>query len=147
MHLAGPGGRGEEVVMPKQRKRGTRRIVGYVVSHSGKRGGPYEANGRTGTSTTEEWAITRWRDKHIADSWLPEIRAIHQHARVLPVVRYELDREEERLRDAVVEAAIEVERVSHMAALFRADFDDEVKADLRLESATRALRAHLEKKG
>ena len=67
-----------------------------------------------------------------------------QTKRGLPVVRYELDREEERLRDAVVEAAerwaqyqcAPIER--HSTKAFSRVHSD-------LAKTTRALRAHLEK--
>jgi hypothetical protein len=123
------------------RKRGTRRIVDYVISLSGRAYGTPLMDNLDRRFRTPSRAHA---DKVCADA---NSYSSNPTARVLPVVRYELDREEERLRDAVVEAAIEVERVSHMRALFRADFDDGVNAELGLEFATRALRSHLEKKG
>jgi hypothetical protein len=153
------------------RKRGTRRIVGYVVSHSGKRGGPWEASGNypAGTSTDHKSKPPRgvWSEPS-CKGWLKIIRAeYHPNAKAIPLVRYELDREEERLRDAVVEAAMteyeaafalsEAKRRYHEEAPCHAE--EEARADAPCvaastayvaaycarENATRALRAHLEK--
>lgn len=95
--------------MTRPRKRGTRRIVGYVVSLSGKRGGPYAA-GLWRSPDIEDaerhHSSESERAEKVANWWKVNAIPPTPDARVLPVVRYELDREEERLRDAVVEAGM-----------------------------------------
>jgi hypothetical protein len=147
--------------MTHPRKRGTRRIVGYVVSLTGRRGGPLLQRRREGTGVfrTEKmsWAL------HICE----QAKASHPTARVLPVVRYELDREEEALRDAVVEAAmatldawLTLQGVSSRCTeLYATGSDTDADRDAyqvagraystafnNARATTRALRAHLEKK-
>jgi hypothetical protein len=138
------------------RKRGTRRIVGYVVSLSGKRGGPYPGGGR---HVFDESAS--------ADVMRCLVSDLRPHARVLAVVRYELDREEEALRDAVVEAAmatldawLTLQGVSSRCTeLYATGSDTDADRDAyqvagraystafnNARATTRALRAHLEKK-
>ena len=109
-------------------RRGKRIVVGYVVSLSGKRGGPYGNN----SSSVEKLLHARryYNVAIVARVWLPHYRRCgHPNARVLPLVRYEVDAEEERLRDAVVEAADRWWRGSM-------GFD--------VWDAVRALREHLE---
>jgi hypothetical protein len=149
------------------RKRGTRRIVGYVVSLSGKRGGPYASgvwcphhiDDAERFDTTE-----RERAERVAKWWKAHAIPPHPHARVLPVVRYELDREEERLRDAVVDGLLNIDKArdAYEKAAKRADprhvvddalvavavaMSDLQKAEGRFATDWDALRAHLEKKG
>jgi hypothetical protein len=137
----------------KQRKRGTRRIVGYVVSLTGKRGGPYHGAHKGGAYRTKDNLSARNARDYVS--------RLHPSARVLPVVRYELDREEEALRDVVVEAAIEKDRADMaIRASVLAYEDDHSKwnetaygnacescyaAGEAFGSAIEALRAHLEK--
>lgn len=114
-------------------RRGTRIVTGYVVSLSGKKGGPWlMQHGSPGTRyrTDDKFGAKEQQDFARRNS--------HPSARVLPVVRYELDREEERLRDAVVEAAL----------AYEAEVEPGKAGSLYagLQQATRALRAHLEKK-
>lgn len=81
-----------------------KRIVGYVISHSGKPGGPWESNRGTGLP-----AVNKREDRYVGSSldnarhWLPSVRAIHPAARILRLVRRERHRAEEA---AVVEAAM-----------------------------------------
>ena len=126
------------------KRRGKRIVVGYVVSHTGKRGGPWEAeheNGhrafRWGVGTDDLPNAARWSRKDLAEEAAAFVRRCMSpkpHARALPLVRYEVDAEEERLRDAVVEAA------KRAAESGNAWVDD-------LDQAVRALRAHREKVG
>lgn len=118
-----------------KRKRGTRRIVGYVVSLTGKRGGPYVQNFH---SPGERFMTD---DRAYAEEQVTYAKRLKRpDARVLPVVRYELDREEERLRDAVVEAAA--------ALIATRGAEPRIwHAYGKLEDVSDALRAHLEKKG
>jgi hypothetical protein len=147
----------------RQTKRGTRRIVDYVISLSGKAYGTPLMDNLDRRFRTPSRAHA---DKVCADA---NSYSSNPTARVLPVVRYELDREEERLRDAVVEAAMaeyeaacalsEAKRRYHEAAPCHAE--EEARADAPCvaastayvaaycarENAARALRAHMEKKG
>ena len=79
-----------------------KRIVGYVISHSGKPGGPWEAtHGRFGTPTTNP--AHRLSTKYKRNLFmLGDIQRIHPAARILRLVRRERHRAEEA---AVVEAA------------------------------------------
>lgn len=118
------------------KRRGKRVVVGYVVSLSGKRGGPWESVGPDPTPNVVGRLLFAPEHKAEAEEnakWWRSHRAAYTHARALPLVRYELDATEERLRDAVVEAA-----VAHDANRF---------LWLDLDAAVRALRAHREKVG
>lgn len=78
------------------KRRGTRIVTGYVISLSGKKGGDLLQRRREGLGI--------FRTEHLKHAELvcTDVKKCHPDAKVLPVVRYELDREEERLRDAVV---------------------------------------------
>lgn len=98
------------------KRRGKRIVVGYVVSLTGKRGGPWESVGPNPTQNVVGRLLFAPEHKAEAEEnakwWREHGRAAYTHARALPLVRYELDAEEERLRDerlrdAVVEAAAE----------------------------------------
>lgn len=145
------------------KRRGKRVVVGYVVSLTGKRGGPWEArDGSFGTATSRLADASRLTPEFVRTCaskdarghcfyTLGLIREHHPHARALPLVRYEVDAEEERLRDAVVEAADVVQKA-------RKRLDDHTsgrpcscrtypeKLDA-LFAAVLALRAHREKVG
>lgn len=125
------------------KRRGKRVVVGFVVSHTGKRGGPWVGVGGMWVtrhlSEAERWP-TKVKADEIAEHWTTKSDPVHPNARALPLVRYELDAEEERLRDAVVEAAARWE--SPATPLYHVP-----SAAKGLESAVRALRAHREKVG
>ena len=155
------------------KRRGKRVVVGYVVSHTGKRGGPWEANRAVvwGVGTYDITFAKRWTRKDLAEEAASFVRGCMSpkpHARALPLVRYEVDAEEERLRDAVVEAAViaheALELVRDIAARQQrlADigkYSDAISAEhdvagpayhekhVALFAAVRALRAHREKVG
>jgi hypothetical protein len=123
------------------RRRAKRVVVGYVVSHTGKRGGPWESavSCVTAQDATRVVYTTSEEADHSAAFWR---RQGHPHARALPLVRYEIDAEEELLRDAVVESA------KRWARSYVIDGGDAyIVARAELESAVRALRAHREKVG
>jgi len=148
------------------KRRGKRVVVGYVVSHTGKRGGPWEArDGSFGTATSRLADASRLTPEFVRTCaskdarghcfyTLGLIREHHPHARALPLVRYEVDAEEERLRDAVVEAADVVQKA-------RKRLDDHPRGACSgatgchtypekldaLFAAVLALRAHREKVG
>ena len=128
------------------KRRGKRIVVGYVVSHTGKRGGPWEAkDGPFGTATSRIADANRLTPEFVMTCGhhlytLGLIRKHHPNARALPLVRYEVDAVEERLRDAVVEAAERWESAATPLYLVPS-------AAKELESAVRALRAHREKVG
>ena len=65
-----------------------KRIVGYVISHSGKPGGPWEANNAfpPGTVTTKTAERGVW-DRDDAVYWVGDIQRIHPAARILRLVR------------------------------------------------------------
>ena len=81
-------------------------IVGYVISHSGKPGGPWEAlmgNAGASTEVTKSRAVWEPIDLKLARDILRIIRPIHPAARILRLVRRERHRAEDA---AVVEAAM-----------------------------------------
>jgi hypothetical protein len=125
------------------KRRGKRVVVGYVVSLSGKRGGPWESVGPNPTQNVVGRLLFAPEHKRQAVEnakwWRDHPHHGHPHARALPLVRYEVDAEEERLRDAVVDAAVayDVEAFPGRAGGKYAD----------LIVAVRALRAHREKVG
>lgn len=122
------------------KRRGKRIVVGYVVSLSGKRGGPWEArDGVPGSATPHLRDALRGSLEFMAYMASQCCQTVAPHARALPLVRYDVDAEEERLRDAVVEAAVayDVEAFPGRAGGKYAD----------LIVAVRALRAHREKVG
>lgn len=85
-------------------------IVGYVISHSGKPGGPWEAlmgNAGASTEVTKSRAVWEPIDLKLARDILRIIRPIHPAARILRLVRRERHRAEEA---AVVEAAMAWDR-------------------------------------
>lgn len=152
------------------KRRGKRIVVGYVVSHTGKRGGPWEGvGGGYGRPTDQLAQAYRLHGRESAEYCAQMAREEgHPHARALPLVRYEVDAEEERLRDAVVEAAVvaheSLELVRDIAARQQrlADigkYSDAISAEhdvagpayhekhVALFAAIRALRAHREKVG
>ena len=124
------------------KRRGKRIVVGYVVSHTGKRGGPWEGvGGGYGRPTDQLAQAYRLHGRESAEYCAQMAREEgHPHARALPLVRYEVDAVEERLRDAVVEAAERWESAATPLYLVPS-------AAKELESAVRALRAHREKVG
>ena len=140
----------------KNKRRGIRHVLGYVVSLSGKRGGPYACElWRAPSIEDAERFEPREleRARAVAGWWKANADPETPDARVLPIVRYELDREEERLRDAVVDAAMVF--AERMATWERAvpsrEKRHELDCDLResrvaTRAAVNALRAHLEEK-
>lgn len=154
------------------KRRGKRIVVGYVVSLTGKRGGPWESVGPDPTPNVVGRLLFAPEHKQEAVEnakwWREHGRASAGHARALPLVRYEVDAEEEGLRDAVVEAAVvaheALELVRDIAARQQrlADiggYSDAISAEhdvagpayhekhVALFAAVRALRAHREKVG
>lgn len=154
------------------KRRGKRVVVGYVVSLSGKRGGPWESVGLNPTQNVVGRLLFAPEHKGEAEEnakwWRDHPHHGHPHARALPLVRYEVDAEEERLRDAVVDAAVvaheALELVRDIAARQQrlADiggYSDAISAEhdvagpayhekhVALFAAVRALRAHREKVG
>lgn len=66
------------------------RIVGYVISHTGKLGGPWEANGMGAWGESTPHADKRrvvWDSLQSANIALPEVVTIHPAARILRLVR------------------------------------------------------------
>ena len=126
------------------KRRGKRIVVGYVVSLTGKRGGPWESVGPDPTPNVVGRLLFAPEHKRQAVEnakwWRDHPHHGHPHARALPLVRYEVDAEEERLRDAVVEAADRWESAATPLYLVPS-------AAKELGSAVRALRAHREKVG
>lgn len=162
------------------KRRGKRVVVGYVVSYTGKRGGPWEArDGSFGTATSRLADASRLTPEFVRTCaskdarghcfyTLGLIRKHHPHARALPLVRYEVDAEEERLRDAVVEAAVVAHEALELVRDISSDVcqtlltggdSDAISAEhdvagpayhekhVALFAAVRALRAHREKVG
>lgn len=152
------------------KRRGKRIVVGYVVSHTGKRGGPWEAQGGGYGRPTDRIGLAyRLCGGQAAEYCAKMVREEgYPHARALPLVRYEVDAEEERLRDAVVDAAVvaheALELVRDIAARQQrlADiggYSDAISAEhdvagpayhekhVALFAAVRDLRAHREKVG
>ena len=81
-----------------------KRIVGYVISHSGKPGGPWEAmGGRFGTPTLDPSERISVENKQNLQFMLCGIQRLNPAARILRLVRRERHRAEEA---AVVEAAM-----------------------------------------
>lgn len=81
-----------------------KRIVGYVISHSGKPGGPWECEvGRNGAGTTDPRRRLNYVHRAVAQNYLSDVTRIHPTARILRLVRRERHRAEEA---AVVEAAM-----------------------------------------
>jgi hypothetical protein len=82
-----------------------KRIVGYVISHSGKPGGPWEADyGDNGQPTEDPKHRLECISRHTdAQHTLDRVREVHPAARILRLVRRERHRAEEA---AVVEAAM-----------------------------------------
>lgn len=121
-------------------KRGTRIVTGYVVRLAKDRW----AEGMRVTHYLSEADRFAVQEHAIgcAMFWRETAEPKWPNARVLPVVRYELDREEERLRDAVVEAAERWEIVGRVAST---ESDELLGASKQIWLAVRALRAHLEK--
>lgn len=116
-----------------------KRIVGYVISHSGKPGGPWEAEwGHYGTpaSTAEDRAV--WGVGAIGGARLvlAAIRRIHPAARIIRLVRRERHRAEEA---AVVEAAMAWEAAGR--EISGATWGLAMAANETLEQACAALRA------
>ncbi len=65
----------------------SKRIVGYVISHSGKPGGPWEAtHGRFGTPTSNPEHRLSTKDKRNL-FMIGDIQRIHPAARILRLVR------------------------------------------------------------
>lgn len=77
----------------------SKRIVGYVISHSGKPGGPWESNRGIGVpaeARADRWATTRRR----AYRWLGPVQQKHPDAKVFRLVRRERHTAEDDLEDA-----------------------------------------------
>lgn len=122
-----------------QHRRGKRSVLGYVVSHTGKRGGPWEATfGEDLGTTTKHLELAFRSHKEHAEDVARALKGQHPNARALPLVRYELDAEEERLRDALVEAALAMDAS-------RGDSTAYNDSLWREGEAIRALRAHRDK--
>ena len=84
----------------------SKRIVGYVISHSGKPGGPWEAFvGGVGVATIVKKGRSRFKPttRIQAAYLLASVRQVHPAARILRLVRRERHIAEET---AVVEAAL-----------------------------------------
>lgn len=129
-----------------RKRRGKRIVVGYVVSLTGKRGGPWESVGPDPTPNVVGRILFPPEHKGEAEEnakwWREHGRASAEHARALPLVRYEVDAEEERLRDAVVEAAVAESEASESSDAAACD-----DAACATSEAVLALRAHREKVG
>ena len=66
----------------------SKRIVGYVISHTGKPGGPWEAmGGRFGTATSDPSERISVQHKQDLQFMLGNIQRIHPDARILRLVR------------------------------------------------------------
>lgn len=91
--------------MKAPKRRGERLVVGYVVSLSGERGGPFHPASRALPGWWGAGGRYRTTDETSAKNVCAHARRLHPAARVLPLVRYVQDVVEEGLRDAVVEAA------------------------------------------
>ena len=120
-----------------------KRIVGYVISHSGKPGGPWEANdfGAWGISTSVAKKRIVWlaQDHAIAVDALPKVWPFHPAARILRLVRRERHRAEEA---AVVEAALAWDRWrSSPRPAPKSTFRELALAGNRLAATCAALRA------
>ena len=112
-----------------------KRIVGYVISHSGKPGGPWECEvGRNGAGTTDPRRRLNYVHRAVAQNYLSDVTRIHPAARILRLVRRERHRAEEA---AVVEAAMAVP----------SDARDEPQYWLALSSLDNALAALRAKRG
>lgn len=104
-----------------------RRIVGYVISHSGKPGGPWEDKELPmGTPAKEPAGRMVYVERDWAEDDIGDVRAIHPAARILRLVRRERHTAEER---AVVEAAMAFD-AAHSAYLENMDahLDDSLLA-------------------
>jgi hypothetical protein len=109
-----------------------KRIVGYVISHSGNKGGPWEGTGAIGVPALRcDDRLVCTDENHLRVFLLPAVRSHHPDARVIRLVRRERHRAEEA---AVVEAAMAVP----------SEVRDEVqywRALAKLDDACAALRA------
>lgn len=119
----------------------------YVISHTGKPGGPWEAVGdEAGTATASTNYRAFWHTKDAAERWLPRIRRDHPDAKLMRLV----PSKRRALRDAVVEAAMAYEdaALSWTAAIELttgeriAATQRQCEAADRMAAAVRALRAH-----
>lgn len=115
----------------------SRRIVGYVISHSGKPGGPWEGHNAfpVGYATTKTEQRGVW-DREDAVYWVADVQRIHPAARILRLVRRERHRAEE---SAVVEAAMAWEAAGR--EISGATWGLAMAANETLEQACAALRA------
>lgn len=108
----------------------SKRTVGYVISHTGKKGGPWEADGEhcVGVSTDHETRPPRgvWNGPDV-DGWLAEVRESHPNAKVFRLVRRERHHAEE---SAVVEAA---DKLAGLLAIQDALDHDEDSASLGMD--------------
>ena len=114
-----------------------KRIVGYVISHSGKPGGPWEDRFSTaGTPTTDPKRRFVCAARQALADTLALARRIHPTARILRLVRRERHRAEEA---AVVEAAMAWEAAGR--EISGATWGLAMAANETLERACAALRA------
>ena len=113
----------------------------FVISHSGKKGGPWEArvDYPVGTSTADESKPERgeWLSREDADFWVHAMRALHPSAKVFRLVRRS-KASLATLERAVVEAAEQWEEgYSSLDALG----EKYSRRRAALAAAVRALRA------
>lgn len=116
-----------------------KQIVGYVISHSGKPGGPWESlmgNAGASTEVTKSRAVWEPMDLKLARDILRIIRPIHPAARILRLVRRHRHRAEEA---AVVEAAMAWEAADAAAERNRDGAQDEALALSEFRARYRAL--------
>ena len=116
-----------------------KRIIGYVISHTGKPGGPWEAFvGGVGVATIVKKGRSRFKPttRIQAAYLLASVRQVHPAARILRLVRRERHRAEEA---AVVEAAMAWEAAGR--EISGATWGLAMAANETLERACAALRA------
>lgn len=117
----------------------------YVISHTGKPGGPWEAKGQLtwGGSTHSLANAAKWTDKARADAACKVVRQCKEAKPDAKVLRL-VPSSRRALRDAVVGAALKRQDALDAPDLkFGNEWVRELsKANDALDAATRALREH-----
>lgn len=116
-----------------------KQIVGYVISHTGKPGGPWESlmgNAGASTEVTKSRAVWEPIDLKLARDILRIIRPIHPAARILRLVRRERHLAEEA---AVVEAAMAWEAADAALCKNRNEAQEDNLATIECSTRYKAL--------
>lgn len=137
-------------------RRGKRTVVGYAISLSGMKGGPWYRRSRIRWVTPSRSAAERALE-------YVSLQPGRGNAEIITLVRYVLDPEEEKLRDELVDAIVQevmyrtaYEKVSHLAdgrttdreLIFRiySALTAHVHSEVTLEKARDAMMSFLRRK-